>query len=96
MGNKRHSTLPDQRTSSHNKYSQDLPHFTKNGSQGKKQYSASMHGLGTLAVSDDYDSFDTDTDEIYETEENIKNVSARNSFIFILYFQEEENPKQSS
>lgn len=55
-----------------------------------------MHGLGTLAVSDDYDSFDTDTDEIYETEENIKNVSARNSFIFILYFQEEENPKQSS
>ncbi|XP_018804316.1 PREDICTED: uncharacterized protein LOC108978466 [Bactrocera latifrons] len=73
LGNKRHSTLPDQRTNSHNKYSQDVPHFTKNGSQRSKQYSASMHGLGTLAVSDDYDSFDTDTDEIYETEENIKN-----------------------
>uniref|UniRef100_A0A0A1X5J7 Ephexin-1 n=1 Tax=Zeugodacus cucurbitae TaxID=28588 RepID=A0A0A1X5J7_ZEUCU len=73
LGNKRHSTLPDQRANSHNKYSQDVPHFTKNGSQRSKQYSASMHGLGTLAASDDYDSFDTDTDEIYETEENIKN-----------------------
>lgn len=79
LGNKRHSTLPDQRTNSHNKYSQDVPHFT----QRNKQYSASMHGLGTLAVSDDYDSFDTDTDEIYETEQNIKNVSERHIIRYV-------------
>ncbi|XP_053955866.1 uncharacterized protein LOC128861625 isoform X1 [Anastrepha ludens] len=73
LGNKRHSTLPAQRSNSHHKRDQDLAYIAKNGSQGSKQYSASMHGLGTLVTSDDYDSFDTDTDDIYEAKENIKN-----------------------
>ncbi|XP_067644169.1 rho guanine nucleotide exchange factor 19 isoform X2 [Eurosta solidaginis] len=76
LGNKRHSTLPVQRTNSNHKHNQDLPHFAKNGSPRSKQYSASMHGLGTLITSDDYDSFDTDTDDIYEVEENIKNTDS--------------------
>ncbi|XP_030385065.1 rho guanine nucleotide exchange factor 5 isoform X2 [Scaptodrosophila lebanonensis] len=76
LGNKRHSTqLEEQRTPTN--HNQDLPRYVSNGvrasqRQGKK-HSASAHALGEhVPNSDDYDSFESDTDEHYEQDERLR------------------------
>ncbi|KAM8710649.1 hypothetical protein ACLKA7_017298 [Drosophila subpalustris] len=72
LGHKRHSTqlLPGQH---HHKRNQDLPQGSGHR-RSNKQHSASAHALGQHHVvnSDDYDSFESDSDEHAEQEQRLQ------------------------
>ncbi|XP_037939998.1 rho guanine nucleotide exchange factor 19 [Teleopsis dalmanni] len=73
LGIKRQTALVVQRSySQHYTQNKDSPKQELKSSQHKKKHSASPHVIGN-GVSEDYDSFDTDTDEVYETEESMRN-----------------------